>query len=88
MACWDFQGDGKHLGDLGERFSAWQIKRPRKCKLGRTPSVAHSVMARDLLEAWGFDTKSGQEVQREAPMAVVDGACNPDLMKVADLWDA
>ena len=45
-------------------------------------------MARYLLEACGFGVKSAHEVQREAAMAVADGANHADLVKLACLGTA
>ena len=45
-------------------------------------------MARYLLESWGFGLKSGIVVQREAAMAVADGADHEDLIMLARLGNA
>ena len=45
-------------------------------------------MARYLLESWGFGLKSAWVVQKEAAMAVADGADHKDLLMIAELWGA
>ena len=45
----------------------------------------HSVLARYLLESWGFGLKSALVVQKEAAMAVADGADHKDLIMLAKL---
>ena len=47
-----------------------------------------SVMARCLLESWGFGLKSAWVVQKEATMAVADGADHKDLLMLAELGGA
>ena len=47
-----------------------------------------SVMARYLLESWGFGLKSSTMVQKEAAMAVADGADHEDLIALAQLGGA
>ena len=47
-----------------------------------------SVMARYLLESWGFGLKSDIVVQREAALAVADGADHEDLIMLARLGNA
>ena len=47
-----------------------------------------SVMARYLLESWGFGLKSARTVQKEAAMAVADGATHEELMALAQLGNA
>ena len=42
-------------------------------------------MARYLLESWGFGLKSSTMVQKEAAMAVADGADHEDLVALAQL---
>ena len=73
-------------GDLDASFQAWEGAQNRKRNTKMT--MRNSVMARYLLEAWGFGVKSAHEVQREAAMAVADGACLPDLVKLAGLGTA
>ena len=46
---------------------------------------APSVLARYLLESWGFGLKSALVVQKEAAMAVADGADHKDLIMIAKL---
>ena len=46
---------------------------------------APSVLARYLLESWGFGLKSALVVQKEAAMAVADGADHKDLIMLAKL---
>ena len=45
-------------------------------------------MARYVLGTLGFGVKTTNEVQREAAVAVADGACLPGLMKLAGLGTA
>ena len=47
-----------------------------------------SIMDRYLLESWGFGLKSGVVVQKEAAMAVADGAVHEDLVRLARLGQA
>ena len=62
-------------GDLNASFKAWQGRNKKRRNAAVPPKL--SVMARYLLEAWGFGIKSAHEVQREAAMAVADGADPP-----------
>ena len=48
----------------------------------------HSLLARYLLESWGFGLKSSTMVQKEAAMAVADGADHEDLIALAQLGGA
>ena len=74
-------------GDLSVSFKSWQTRGKKQRTRGPMPR-ASSVMARYLLEAWGFGVKSAHEVQREAAMAVADGADHPDLVTLAGLGTA
>ena len=47
-----------------------------------------SVFARYHLESWGVGLKSALVVQKEAPMAVADGATHKDLIMIAKLGSA
>ena len=73
-------------GDLSASFKSWQARGKKRRTAGTNLRV--SVMARYLLEAWGFGVKSAHEVQREAAMAVADGADHPDLVTLAGLGTA
>ena len=73
-------------GDLNASFEAWQGRSKKRRNAAVPPKL--SVMARYLLEAWGFGIKSAHEVQREAAMAVADGADPPALVKLAGLGTA
>ena len=73
-------------GDLSASFKSWQARGKKRRTAGTNLKV--SVMARYLLEAWGFGVKSAHEVQREAAMAVADGADHPDLVTLAGLGTA
>ena len=73
-------------GDLSASFKSWQTRGKKQRTGGMNLRV--SVMARYLLEAWGFGVKSAHEVQREAAMAVADGADHPDLVTLAGLGTA
>ena len=73
-------------GDLNASFKAWQGRSKKRRNAEMNSKV--SVMARYLLEAWGFGVKSAHEVQREAAMAVADGADHPDLVTLAGLGTA
>ena len=80
--------DSEHegFGDLTASLAKWQGRGKKRRTAGTNLKV--SVMARYLLEAWGFGVKSAHEVQREAAMAVADGADLPDLVKIAGLATA
>ena len=71
-------------GDLNASVKAWRSKKRRTAGT----NLRVSVMARYLLEAWGFGVKSAHGVQREAATAVADGADQPDLVKLAGLGTA
>ena len=71
---------------MNASFKAWQGRGKKRRTAGTNLKV--SVMARYLLEAWGFGVKSAHEVQREAAMAVADGADQPGLVKLAGLGTA
>ena len=73
-------------GDLSASFESWQARGKKRRTAGTNHKV--SVMARYLLGAWGFGVKSAHEVQREAAMAVADGADHPDLVTLAGLGTA
>ena len=80
--------DSEHegFGDLTASLAKWQGRGKKRRTEGMNLKV--SVMARYLLEAWGFGVKSAHEVQREAAMAVADGANHDDLVKLACLGTA
>ena len=80
--------DSEHegFGDLTASLKKWQDRGKTRRTEGTNLKV--SVMARYLLEAWGFGVKSAHEVQREAAMAVADGANHADLVKLAGLGTA
>ena len=80
------QAEHDCYGDLNASFKAWQGRGKKRRTAGTNLKV--SVMARYLLEAWGFGVKSAHEVQREAAMAVADGADHPDLVTLAGLGTA
>ena len=67
-------------------LEAWKHKKKRRKEpdVGKKPSV----MARYLLQAWGFGLKSANMVQKEAAMAVADGATHEDLLELAQLGHA
>ena len=81
-------------GDPRAGFEAWDAthgkggrKRTRKHPVAdMTPTS--SVLTRYLLEAWGFGLKSALVVQKEAAMAVADGAGHEDLIMLASLGSA
>ena len=70
---------------MGHCVEAWETKRKRKKPTMKKES---SIMARYLLESWGFGLKSGVVVQKEAAMAVADGAVHEDLVMLARLGQA
>lgn len=85
-------------GDPRAGFEAWDATRT---KCGRMPhgkrtrkhlvadmTPTSSVLTRYLLEAWGFGLKSALVVQKEAAMAVADGAGHEDLIMLASLGSA
>ena len=80
------QAEHDCYGDLNASFKAWQGRGKKRRSAVMNSKV--SVMARYLLEAWGFGVKSAHEVQREAAMAVADGADHPDLVTLAGLGTA
>ena len=80
------QSEHDCYGDLNASFKAWQDRGKKQRTAGTNLKV--SVMARYLLEAWGFGVKAAHEVQREAAMAVADGANHADLVKLACLGTA
>ena len=79
-------------------FEAWDATRTKCCRMPHgkrtrkhlvadmTPTS--SVLTRYLLEAWGFGLKSALVVQKEAAMAVADGAEHEDLIMLASLGHA
>ena len=71
---------------MSHHVESWQRKRKRKHDM--TKKKTSSVMARYLLESWGFGLKSGKVVQKEAAMAVADGAVHEDLVMLASLGSA
>jgi len=71
---------------LNASFKEWQGRGKKRRTEGMNLKV--NVMARYLLETWGFGVKSAHEVQREAAMAVANGADQPDLAKLAGLGKA
>ena len=73
-------------GDLNASAKALQ-GRGKKRRTADT-NLKVNVMARYLIEAWEFDVKSAHEIQREAAMAVADGADHPDLVTLAGLGTA
>ena len=68
-------------------LEAWKNKKKRRMADKATINKP-SVMARYLLEAWGFGLKSANMVQKEAAMAVADGATHEDLLALAQLGNA
>ena len=70
-------------------FEAWDAAyKKRKVKRShdaRRDMETPSVLARYLLESWGFGLKSALVVQKEAAMAVADGADHKDLIMLAKL---
>ena len=80
------QAEHDCYGDLNASFKAWQGRSKKRRTAGTNLKV--SVMARDVLASWGFGVKSAHEVQREAAMAVADGADQPDLVTLAGLGTA
>ena len=75
---------------MGPLLQAWQDKKKRRMidKKEKAKINTPSVMARYLLEAWGFGLKSANMVQKEAAMAVADGATHEDLLALAQLGNA
>ena len=76
--------------DMLPSFEAWAGRFNKKwsrrpCGHEERPP---SVMARYLLESWGFGLKSAWVVQKEAAMAVADGADHKDLLMLAELGGA
>ena len=77
--------------DARSGFEAWDASYKKKVGKRTLEHVAavfkptSSVMARYLLEAWGFGLKSALVVQKEAAMAVADGADHKDLIMLAKL---
>ena len=71
-------------------LEAWiHTKKPRKVPdVDKDMPNKPSVMARYRLQAWGFGLKSAHMVQKEAAMAVADGADHEDLIAVAQLGGA
>ena len=80
--------------DARSGFEAWDASYKKKVGKRTLEHVAavfkptSSVMARYLLEAWGFGLKSALVVQKEAAMAVADGAEHEDLIMLASLGHA
>ena len=56
--------------------------------VGKATINKPSVMARYLLEAWGFGLKSAKVVQTEAAIVVSDGANHEELLMLAKLGQA
>ena len=75
---------------MGPRLEAWKESKKRRMidKSEKAKIKKPSVMARYLLEAWGFGLKSAKVVQKEAAMAVADGATHEDLLMLAKLGQA
>ena len=73
--------------DMAPPLQAWTEKRKRRQAVPRDKKTK-TVMARYLLESWGFGLQSGIDVQREAAMAVADGADHEDLVMLAKLGSA
>ena len=72
---------------MAQFFEAWtKIKKRRM--VDKATIHKPSVMARYLLESWGFGLKSARTVQKEAAMAVADGATHEELMALAQLGNA
>ena len=65
-------------------LGAWQDMKKRR-KVLKPTTKKPSIMARYLLESWGFGLKSSTMVQKEAAMAVAD---HEDLMALAQLGGA
>ena len=63
---------------------AWKNKKKLRM-MDKATINKPSVMARYLLEAWGFGLKSANMVQKEAAMAVADGAAHDELIALAQL---
>ena len=68
-------------------LEAWQDMKKRR-KVFKPTMKMPSIMARYLLESWGFGLKSSTMVQKEAAMAVADGADHEDLIALAQLGGA
>ena len=82
-------------------FHAWnrEYKKKKRAKVSHEPKDASckdsykdvetpSVFSRYHLESWGFGLKSALVVQKEAAMAVADGADHKDLVMLAKLGSA
>ena len=92
------RGRGTPIHDVHERkdescsFHAWnkEYKKKRaKVSMDSYKDVeTPSVFTRYLLESWGFGLKSALVVQKEAAMAVADGAGHKDLAMLAKLGSA
>ena len=84
-ACAHAAIDAGEEYDMSRSFLSWRDrKRMRKDEDMRPPSI----MTRYLVESWGFGLKSAKVVQREAAMAVADGANHKDLIMLAQLGNA
>ena len=71
-------------------LEAWISKRKRRKVPDGDKDMTKkpSVMARYVLQAWGFGLKSATMVQKEAAMAVADGAVHEELLELARLGNA
>ena len=68
---------------MSQFLEAWKKKKRRM--VDKATIHKPSVMARYLLESWGFGIKSASMVQKEAAMAVADGVTHEELMALAQL---
>ena len=72
----------------GKRAKRSHEPKDASCKKSYMDMETRSVFARYLLESWGFGLKSALVVQKEAAMAVADGAEQEDLIMLAKLGHA
>ena len=71
---------------MSASVESWKKTRYKRRKVEK--ALKPSVMARYLLESWGFGLKSARTVQKEAAMAVADGVTHEELMALAQLGNA
>ena len=69
----------------GKRAKRSHEPKDASCKKSYMDMETRSVFSRYLLESWGFGLKSALVVQKEAAMAVADGADHKDLIMLAKL---
>ena len=69
----------------GKRAKRSHEPKDASCKKSYMDMETRSVFSRYLLESWGFGLKSALVVQKEAAMAVADGAEHNDLIMLAKL---